>query len=359
MVDGINRLFVLLFLFLFTMISHPAYADVTVTIPHMEGLSGDQITIPVQVDDLTGLDVFAIGLEINYDNNVIEAREVVIESTLVEPWGQPTLNIQTGGLILAAAGASPLQGSGDLLKITFEILGSPGQSTPIDFFRMIFNEGEPNAVTQNGSLTIPQPTPVLDVEPNSLNFDYPDVAQVPEKQTIQIRNNGDGTLTWTAAKTHSWLVLSASSGTAPSTIDVTVDTTQLFDGQYEDTIVINAADAENSPQNISVELTVSADVASDFETTPYEYQLENYPNPFNPSTHLSYYLPKATTINLAIFDMCGRWICTVDHGFMDRGAHSVTWQGVDSRGMEVPSGLYVARLKADDVKKSIKIMKTK
>jgi hypothetical protein len=73
---------------------------------------------------------------------------------------------------------------------------------------------------------------------------------------------------------------------------------------------------------------------------------QNSPNPFNPSTTISYYLPSPCNIKLEIFDVAGRRIAVLKEGKADRGDHRVEWNGVDARGDKVSSGVYLYRLTA-------------
>jgi hypothetical protein len=80
------------------------------------------------------------------------------------------------------------------------------------------------------------------------------------QQNISISNSGGGALNWTASKTQSWLTLPATSGTAPSTLGIGVNTTGLAAGSYTDTVTISAAGAARSPQTVTVGLVLAAPV---------------------------------------------------------------------------------------------------
>jgi len=72
----------------------------------------------------------------------------------------------------------------------------------------------------------------------------------------------------------------------------------------------------------------------------------NHPNPFNPSTLLSYRLAAPGRLALSIHDAQGRLLrCLVD-AWQEAGTHSATWDGRDDRGRPLPSGVYFARLSA-------------
>ncbi len=69
--------------------------------------------------------------------------------------------------------------------------------------------------------------------------------------------------------------------------------------------------------------------------------LSNYPNPFNPSSTISYSIPENTNVSLTIFDMQGRVVKNLVHGYKKSGKHSVIWDGKNEIGSTVSSGLYI------------------
>lgn len=68
---------------------------------------------------------------------------------------------------------------------------------------------------------------------------------------------------------------------------------------------------------------------------------QNYPNPFNPVTTIRFYLPRQTTVHLAVYDMLGRLVETMLHEEMNTGTHSVFFDG-----SRLSSGLYAYRITA-------------
>jgi hypothetical protein len=73
---------------------------------------------------------------------------------------------------------------------------------------------------------------------------------------------------------------------------------------------------------------------------------QNWPNPFNPSTTISYYLPESVRVRLEIFDVSGRRVaCLVDKA-EERGNHSAVWNVAAESGRPAAAGLYIYRLTA-------------
>lgn len=69
-----------------------------------------------------------------------------------------------------------------------------------------------------------------------------------------------------------------------------------------------------------------------------------HPNPFNPRTTLAYSLAAAADIRLAVYDVAGRRIATLDQGPRPVGEHTAVWLGRTEDGSSAPSGVYFARL---------------
>jgi hypothetical protein len=81
---------------------------------------------------------------------------------------------------------------------------------------------------------------------------------------------------------------------------------------------------------------------------PASYSLHTpYPNPFNPSTTISFDLPKRAGVKLVVFDVLGRELRKLIDQEMAPGAHSVKWDGTNDVGKAVASGVYFYRLSAD------------
>lgn len=69
-----------------------------------------------------------------------------------------------------------------------------------------------------------------------------------------------------------------------------------------------------------------------------------FPNPFNPRTTLRYELPEAGRIVLAVFDSRGQRITVLRDEIAAAGPATAVWDGTDTRGRRVASGVYFAQL---------------
>ena len=73
---------------------------------------------------------------------------------------------------------------------------------------------------------------------------------------------------------------------------------------------------------------------------------QNHPNPFNPSTTISYTLERAVYVDLSVFDAKGRLVATLVASQNPVGTHVVAWDGRNDAGVRVASGTYFYRLQA-------------
>jgi flagellar hook assembly protein FlgD len=80
------------------------------------------------------------------------------------------------------------------------------------------------------------------------------------------------------------------------------------------------------------------------------------PNPFNPKTTVSFYVPEGGHVDVAVYDISGRMVARLVDTSVVAGEHSVEWNGTDTRGSRVTSGVYFFRMRAGsvvDVKRGI------
>ncbi|HUU28205.1 MAG TPA: T9SS type A sorting domain-containing protein [archaeon] len=85
---------------------------------------------------------------------------------------------------------------------------------------------------------------------------------------------------------------------------------------------------------------------------PKVYSLsQNRPNPFNPSTTITYTIPgeaSGTAVRLSVFNLRGQLVRTLVDIGQGPGTYNVNWDGADQQGLRVSSGVYFYRLVAGD-----------
>ncbi len=83
------------------------------------------------------------------------------------------------------------------------------------------------------------------------------------------------------------------------------------------------------------------------ETGPVVAELRhNTPNPFGAATTIPFALERAGSAELSVFDVSGRLVRRLAQGWLEAGAHALTWDGTDAQGRRVAPGVYLYRLTA-------------
>jgi hypothetical protein len=116
----------------------------------------------------------------------------------------------------------------------------------------------------------------------------------------------------------------------------------------------------NGGGSISVEQAIIADPQAQGVTlsitngsvkvskTPTSFTLGlNAPNPFNPSTRISYDVPQTSRIRLTIYNLLGQEVVVLVDGVQAVGRYTVDWHGANTQGHSVASGVYLYRLTSE------------
>ncbi len=111
----------------------------------------------------------------------------------------------------------------------------------------------------------------------------------------------------------------------------------------------------DASSNGSVSQNMKGIISNDtLSTKPGKFEIENYPNPFNPSTVISYQLPVNTFVMLKVYDALGREVKALVNEDEPAGYHNIVFDG-----SSLPSGLYFYRLTAGKYTSVKKLMLVK
>ncbi len=88
------------------------------------------------------------------------------------------------------------------------------------------------------------------------------------------------------------------------------------------------------------------ELAANLGELPTSYSVSNYPNPFNPSTKISYQLIEEANVTLEIYDVMGRKISSLLQEQKQAGYYTAKWEGKDNSGRQVATGAYLYRFSA-------------
>ncbi|HEU4366366.1 MAG TPA: FlgD immunoglobulin-like domain containing protein, partial [Candidatus Krumholzibacteria bacterium] len=135
---------------------------------------------------------------------------------------------------------------------------------------------------------------------------------------------------WTGSGTRPDRVASGTWDALGSATDPKVEAGRTY--RYELTVRTDAGDDYRSP-TATVTIPASTNALG-----------QNAPNPFNPSTRIEYSLAARARAVIAIHDSSGRLVRRLDGGVLPAGRHAAAWDGRDTLGRPVASGVYFYRL---------------
>ncbi len=140
----------------------------------------------------------------------------------------------------------------------------------------------------------------------------------------------------------------ADSAIASRTYDIA-----LSSGNDTMTVMINIGSGVWTYKLVAVQ--TSSGVISDIVPTGFSLA-NNYPNPFNPTTNISFSIPTQLDVRVNIYNVMGQLVANVTKGRLDAGTYNVQWNGRDHSGNTLPSGLYFYELDGGKQFRKIKKM---
>ncbi len=116
--------------------------------------------------------------------------------------------------------------------------------------------------------------------------------------------------------------------------------------------------AINVPADVFVgRFDAAATILAAGDVLPGAVRLGNAtPNPFNPRTTIELSLDRPQTVQVAVYDVAGRLRSRLASGSLAAGSHTLTWNGADDTGRELPSGTYLLRAMTADGVQARKLM---
>ncbi len=316
--------------------------DCQVVFPDTSGMQSSYFEYVIHLRQFSVTEpVYSFQLSVTIDTLALKFKDIRTSGTLANSWSVSS-NLDRKNLIIAAAGTDPITGNGDLLRIRFYITNrvSIGYRANLILQSFSFNEGYPLPLTDNGFITVVEPTeppasaPQL-ISPadgqtgvsNSPTFYWHSVLYAQNYQ-LQVSKNAD---------------LSAAVFDQNTITDTsfTVSSLDANTTYYWRVKALNAAgnSAWSEVWSFST-LSTGLDEPARADT-PTEYRLDqNYPNPFNSSTVITFSLPEPTHVQLLIYDVTGKLIFTLLEKRLSSGTYNVHFDGAN-----LQSGIYFYRLR--------------
>ncbi|HOE55033.1 MAG TPA: C25 family cysteine peptidase [Candidatus Cloacimonas acidaminovorans] len=130
----------------------------------------------------------------------------------------------------------------------------------------------------------------------------------------------------------------------------------LQNSVYTGTLIINSDDPNALVNTIPLYGT-GQPVANDDPVAVLVTSLKGcYPNPFNPTTTISFSIKEKTPVELIIYNILGQKVRTLVNQPLEPGEHSIVWNGTDNKGRSVASGIYFYRMKAGNYSETKKMV---
>ena len=129
---------------------------------------------------------------------------------------------------------------------------------------------------------------------------------------------------------------------------------------YEDNILCTVTVENEQTTEIDFNLTYNDPLVgieeSELNIQNSKLRISNYPNPFNPTTTISFNLPSDSDVSIDVYNVKGQKVKTLVNQKMVAGNNNVIWNGDDNNGSKVSSGIYFYKVKTNQATAMKKIM---
>ena len=175
-------------------------------------------------------------------------------------------------------------GGADFVQVSIESQSLPlGTYTASVTVRAEGAENSPQSISVG--LVIKQNAPVLEVSPSALSFEMDEEGDAPDSKTFAIRNTGGRTMDWQVSADQQWVTLSPASGVNSGVaqfVHVSISARGMAAGNYTSAVTVNAPGSVNSPQTISIRLTIKT-VIPEIRLTPQLLEFKTRRGGANPA----------------------------------------------------------------------------
>ena len=129
--------------------------------------------------------------------------------------------------------------------------------------------------------------------------------------------------------------------------DEIFDSAQFPDGNYYFKVTARDASLNATVDSMFVYFNNGISNTEDNQLPVTNYQLTNYPNPFNPETTIQFTAEDAESAEIIIYNIKGQKIKTLYSGIAEEGKHTIIWDGTNSNNQPVSTGIYFYKLRID------------
>ncbi|MCK5050938.1 MAG: T9SS type A sorting domain-containing protein [Candidatus Cloacimonetes bacterium] len=130
----------------------------------------------------------------------------------------------------------------------------------------------------------------------------------------------------------------------------------MNDGDYGSAVQGHGSFTNNTLHYAAIDINFNPASINEETIPTIDVQLFNYPNPFNPTTTISFSTLEESKVGLSIYNMKGQHVKTLLNEQLSVGQHSVIWDGSDSNGKRVGSGIYFYKMKTGNFQQTKKMI---
>ncbi|MDZ7722362.1 MAG: FlgD immunoglobulin-like domain containing protein [candidate division KSB1 bacterium] len=135
--------------------------------------------------------------------------------------------------------------------------------------------------------------------------------------------------------------------------NIEIDLTQESSYQF-------LSNRDMSPRTLEIIGSSSDHLAEESEDTAEPRKiLQNHPNPFNSTTVISFHLESASDVKLVVYNLLAQRVRGLKSGFLEKGFHQISWDGLDDFGNPVGTGIYILRLETKEYSQTRKMIYTR
>jgi len=326
------------------LIKPSAAQEITVSfMGDLEGIVGEEVTLSVEVSDLTGLDIPNFDLRFSFDSNLIVfERDQITEGELINSL---TANVTDDDRILISyASSSPISGSGVLLEITGTLVGVGSNSEGVIVTELLLGDGSYSVapeipysikVDSKENTTVLKPPVLLSPANGSLDTDI-----MPSFEWSEVTGADEYNFTLAEDAFFNDTIIDSSG--------ILVEMYQQLQslGEEQDYFWRVRSISGDQTSDWSSDYTFTTGVVTSLEggqNSPKTFYLsKNYPNPFNPTTTINYYLPFESNVQIDLYNVSGKKLEALERDSKQAGVYDLN---VDLS--EYTSGSYMITLNAD------------
>lgn len=317
--------------------SQNAQAQSALVMPDTTAHVEDTLSYPIYLEVGENDDLYGIAFELMYDSLQFELIEVVTTGTLTKTNGAfSAVNTQNNKLFYSLATTNPLQESGVLLILNLR--PKSARTGQIEITEHQFNElaVQTEAIRSN-VVTFGNTPPSLIGLPDTLRFNQNDTLLFALGEVIQDSEDSFSELNFELNLSPPVIVVELIDSTASLLI---------YSPVYVGEVVLSGkvTDQEGLFTEFSVIIIIEQAVSNEsmVESTdfPSHIQLQqNFPNPFNPATSISFEVFQASHVSLRIYDLMGREVDVLWNKYTAKGSYELSFDA-----MSLATGTYIYRL---------------